>query len=104
MDGRDGGRRSGELAVPFVFVPHGEEPPSGWLAEHPGAVRFPGRLVLKGGPGTGRGAPGAIGADDGNYTARLAGATAVERTGQYATQTDLALNAMQLADKLSQRK
>ena len=36
------------LSVPFLFVPHGEEPSPAWLAAHPGWVKFPARFVPRG--------------------------------------------------------
>ncbi len=50
-DVRNADRNAEELAVPFIFVPHGEEPPAAWLAEHPGAVRFPATLKPRGSGG-----------------------------------------------------
>jgi hypothetical protein len=35
-----------EVAVPFVFVPHGEPPPTEWLSRHPRAFGIPATMVL----------------------------------------------------------
>ena len=37
-----------DLSVPFLFVRSGQAPPPEWLAQHPGWVKFPARLVPHG--------------------------------------------------------
>jgi hypothetical protein len=37
--------KSGDLVMPFVFVPKGDAPPAEWMAAHPGWVRIPARMV-----------------------------------------------------------
>jgi len=37
--------KTGDLVMPFVFVPSGGAPPAEWLAAHPGWVRIPARMV-----------------------------------------------------------
>ena len=39
------GKDSNAIAVPFVFVRHGDPLPVEWMARHPGWVRFPATLV-----------------------------------------------------------
>jgi hypothetical protein len=41
----DPAEKSGDLVMPFIFVPSGEAPPSAWLSAHPGWVRIPARMV-----------------------------------------------------------
>ncbi len=50
--------KSGDLVMPFLFVPSGGAPPSDWLAAHPGWVRIPARLVPRAAAGAAAGAAG----------------------------------------------
>ncbi len=37
-----------DLVVPFVFVPHGAPEPTDWMADHPGWVKFPATMIVRG--------------------------------------------------------
>jgi lysozyme len=39
---------AGIVRLPFIVVPPGEQPPTAWLAAHPGAIKIPGGFVVRG--------------------------------------------------------
>ena len=47
-DPQDDDRSPDAVRVPFLFVPHGEAPPPGWLAAHPDAIKVPATFVPHG--------------------------------------------------------